>query len=40
MTLWTCKACGLVIVPDDATAEALKKAMTEHIQTCAKEKTR
>ncbi|GAA3765517.1 hypothetical protein [Micromonospora maritima] len=40
MTLWTCKACGLLVIPDGITAEALKKAMTEHVQNCAKELTR
>ncbi|WP_430497842.1 hypothetical protein ACQRWP_23775 [Micromonospora trifolii] len=40
MTLWTCKACGLLVIPDGTSTEALKKAMTEHVQTCAKEKTR
>ena len=40
MTLWTCKACGLLVVPDDTTAEALKKALMEHARTCTKELTR
>lgn len=36
MTLWTCKACGVLVIPDGTSAEALAKAMHEHKASCTK----
>jgi hypothetical protein len=36
MTLWTCKACDLIVVPDGVTPEALRKAMEDHAKSCTK----
>lgn len=36
MTLWTCKACGLLVIPDGTTPQALTKAMKEHVKSCTK----
>lgn len=35
MILWTCNACGLVIVPDGTTPEALEKATGDHAKKCS-----
>ncbi|MFG1839124.1 hypothetical protein ACGFH8_11895 [Micromonospora sp. NPDC049175] len=36
MTLWTCKACGLLIVPDGTSQAALTRAMEAHKKVCTK----
>lgn len=38
MTMWTCKACGLLIIPDGITAEDLAKAMKDHLAECTGER--
>jgi len=36
MIMWTCKQCGVLIVPDGITKDALKRAMEDHVKACKK----